>query len=222
MWIWDASSILSRKKTFHCWMETISKDMKDKKVIWGNLHWFIKQESCFTNLTGFYNDMTASVDKGRAVHTVYLAFSKAFATASCIILIDKLMKNEPSGQWGELKSSSTAAWCPAGGRWWTPWVNTETVSDLSDGTVCNLMEFNKGKCKVLIRGGKICRLQHRPKSNQLEIRFAEKALEVLVNIKQNISQQCIGKDVARGWRDLILPLYWWGHTCGAVSSCGIS
>lgn len=86
-------------------METISKDMKDKKVIWSNLHWFIKWESCFTNLTGFYNDMTASADKGRAVDTVYFAFSKAFATASHIILRDKLMKNELSKwtvRWNEI------------------------------------------------------------------------------------------------------------------------
>jgi len=36
--------------------------------------------------------MTGLVGEGRAVDTVYLEFSKAFATTLYVILIDKLMK----------------------------------------------------------------------------------------------------------------------------------
>ena len=71
----------------------------------------------------------------------------------------------------------------------------------------NLMEFNKGKCKVLFLGRNNCRYRHRLRSNQLESSFAEKALEVLVDIKLNISQQCIRKGFAKGWREVTLPLY---------------
>lgn len=76
-------------------MESISKDMKDTKVIGSNLHWFIKGKSCSTNLippTAFCNELTGLVREGRAVGTVYREFRKAFATASRIILISKLVK----------------------------------------------------------------------------------------------------------------------------------
>lgn len=73
-------------------MENISEDTKGKKVIRSPLHWFIKGKSCFTSLTAFYNEMTGLVDEGTAVDTVYLEFSKAFATVSHIILVDNLMK----------------------------------------------------------------------------------------------------------------------------------
>jgi len=47
-------------------------------------------------------------------------------------------------------------------------------------------------------GGNDCRHGDRLRFNQLGSSFEEKALEVLVDIKLNISQQCIRKGLARG------------------------
>lgn len=63
-----------------------------------NLHCFRKVRLYFTHLTTFYNEVTGLLCEGRAADTVYLEFSKAFASASHNILIDKLMKYE-LGKW---------------------------------------------------------------------------------------------------------------------------
>lgn len=52
--------------------------MKGKKIIVRSYHGFTKAKSCLTNLTTFYNEVTAYVDDRRAVGIAYLDFSKAF------------------------------------------------------------------------------------------------------------------------------------------------
>ena len=73
-------------------LETVSKHIKDKKVIGSSQRGFMKVKSCLTKLIAFYDEMAGLVDKGRAVDVVYLDFSKAFDTVSHNIFIDKLMK----------------------------------------------------------------------------------------------------------------------------------
>jgi len=70
--------------------EIISRHMKDNKVIRSSQHGFTM--ACLTNFITIYNEITGLVDEGKAVDIVYLDFSQAFDTASCKILIGKLVK----------------------------------------------------------------------------------------------------------------------------------
>ena len=72
-------------------LETISKQMKEKKVIRGSQRRFMKRKSCLTN-TITCDEMIGLVDEGRAVDVVYLNCSKAFSAVVHNILIEKLMK----------------------------------------------------------------------------------------------------------------------------------
>ncbi|KAK4813196.1 hypothetical protein QYF61_017631 [Mycteria americana] len=71
-------------------LRTISRHMKDKKVIRSSQHGFTKGKTCLTNLINFYDEMAGLVDERRAVDVVYLDFSKAFNTVSHKILMEKL------------------------------------------------------------------------------------------------------------------------------------
>lgn len=59
-------------------LQTISKNMKDKKVICNIQHQFMKGKSGLTNLMAFSSDMTVSVDEGRRADVVCLSIGKDF------------------------------------------------------------------------------------------------------------------------------------------------
>lgn len=63
-------------------LESISKEMKDKKVIGSSQCGFSRGKSCLTNFIAFCNEATGTVEKQKAVDVLYLDFSKALDAVS--------------------------------------------------------------------------------------------------------------------------------------------
>lgn len=52
----------------------------------------MKGTSCLVNLIAFYNEMTTSLDMGRALNVVYFVFNESFKAVFHNICIDELSK----------------------------------------------------------------------------------------------------------------------------------
>jgi len=99
------------------------------------------------------------------------------------------------------------------------WSVQNDLNSLGKRADRNLIKFNKGKCEVLQLGRNNLRHQYRLEVHWLESSFSGKDLEVPVDTKLNISQQCalvtkkangiLGciKSVASRSREVILPFY---------------
>ncbi|PKU47733.1 reverse hypothetical protein [Limosa lapponica baueri] len=200
-------------------LEDMSKYMEGRNVITDSQHVFTKGKWCLTNLLAFYDGVTALVDQGRAKDFIYVDFWFALAP----VLFDIFINNIDS--WIECTLSKFAGDTKPSGAVDSLEGRNAIQRDLDrfkEWACKNLIKFNKAKFKVLHLGwGSLQNLQHhyRLRDERIEGSPEEKDLEILVDEKLDMQQQCavaaqkancilgcIKRSMASRMREVILPL----------------